>query len=515
MFRSPRREFLSQVGRGMLVATLGPAVSADLGMSLARAEDIGDRLTFGDREELVDFLQSTPPDRMLREVVARVRQGTSLREIISAAALANGRAFAGEDYIGFHTLMALRPALMMAEESPSELAPLPVLKVLYRNSSRIQEAGADAHDGLHPTSGGEAQPGSAAIREAVHRGDRAAAERSLAASIAGSPEAGFNALLDTVYDGVEVHRVVLVSRAWDMLSLVGREHADTMLRQSLRYCLQHEPKAAQYYAPLRELLPRLVDEYRLDRQDWGSRDPGNDWVQSFMATLWTSTPAQAAEATAAALRDGIAPARIFEAVALMSNQLLLCDAGRPPEWTGPGKPEGSVHGDSVGVHSSDATHAWRQIALAADTRQRNLALLLAAFHAAQDRSSRNAEFAAWQPRPWPEHLERVASDSPGMLLDELRRAIEANDQELACAVTARYGTTGGTAEPLFGMFRDYAISEDGALHAEKYFYTVRDNFRTSAPQFRWRHLTALARVTASEYGRPAPGYEDACGLLQG
>ncbi len=38
-------------------------------------------------------------------------------------------------------------------------------------------------------------------------------------------------------------------------------------------------------------------------------------------------------------------------------------------------------------------------------------------------------------------------------------------------------------------------------------------FAVARPAFRWRHLVALARVTASEYGFPAPGYGEACELL--
>ena len=52
----------------------------------------------------------------------------------------------------------------------------------------------------------------------------------------------------------------------------------------------------------------------------------------------------------------------------------------------------------------------------------------------------------------------------------------------------------------------FATSEDGSLHAEKYFRTVRQEFKTTRPAFRWRQLVALARVTASEYGRTAAGY---------
>ncbi len=60
----------------------------------------------------------------------------------------------------------------------------------------------------------------------------------------------------------------------------------------------------------------------------------------------------------------------------------------------------------------------------------------------------------------------------------------------------------------------YAVSEDGALHAEKYYRTVSEEFAATRPAFRWRQVTALARVTASEYGRPAAGREQARDLLK-
>ena len=62
--------------------------------------------------------------------------------------------------------------------------------------------------------------------------------------------------------------------------------------------------------------------------------------------------------------------------------------------------------------------------------------------------------------------------------------------------------------------RRYAVSEDGALHAEKFYRTVSEEFSATRAAFRWRHLTALARVTASEFGRPAAGMAEARELLK-
>ena len=72
---------------------------------------------------------------------------------------------------------------------------------------------------------------------------------------------------------------------------------------------------------------------------------------------------------------------------------------------------------------------------------------------------------------------------------------------------------GHPARPIFDLLLRYAVSEDGALHAEKYYRTVTEEFVSTRPAFRWRQLVALARVTASEYGRPAPGIAEARSLL--
>ena len=59
----------------------------------------------------------------------------------------------------------------------------------------------------------------------------------------------------------------------------------------------------------------------------------------------------------------------------------------------------------------------------------------------------------------------------------------------------------------------YAVSQDGALHAEKYYQTTSEDFKLTRKSLRWRHLIGLARVTASEYGKEAAGYKEACELL--
>src|SRR3989441_3398353 len=145
-----RREFLTDVGRGVVAASVGYEVAAGLGMAPLYAEEGPERLSFGELEPLVALLQETAPDRLLPLLVDRLRAGAELRQLVAAAALANARTFGGEDYVGFHTMMALAPSLHMARELPDALAALPVFKVLYRNTNRIQQKGGRIEEVLHP-----------------------------------------------------------------------------------------------------------------------------------------------------------------------------------------------------------------------------------------------------------------------------------------------------------------------------------------------------------------------------
>jgi hypothetical protein len=520
MFRNSRREFLAEVGQGMFVASVGSTVALDLGLCpQVLAEEGPGRLTFGKLEPLVSLMQETPPAKLQPMLIEKLRNGMELSELVAAAALANARTFGGEDYIGFHTMMALHPAYMMARELPREKQPLPVLKVLYRNSNRIQEAGGSGHEVLKPVRAADKVPGGSggeALRAIVRGNDPkklARADSLFAALTADSADAAYNELLTLVEDGAEVHRVVLAYRAWDMLQLVGKEHAQTMLRQSVHYCVKTEtPNQVAYYSGMRALLPKLLDRYALIGRPLGKKLAEDAWIDKMSMTFFKSSPEQAADAAAAALAEGMAPAAIGEAICLAANQLVLRDNGRVRQ-DAPNKPVGSVHGDGIGVHASDSANAWRNISRIGNPRNTVASLILGAYQVALDRGNRGGNFLAWEAYPRADAQAKVTSSAPARLLEEVDGAIRDKDQARACAVVARYGELGHAARPMFDVMLGYATSEDGALHAEKYYRTVSDEFAVMRPAFRWRQLVALARVTASEFGQPAPGLAEAREML--
>jgi hypothetical protein len=515
---STRREFFADVGRGMLVASVGCGIASELGLAPAVAAEASDALQFGPLEPLVQLMQETPAPKLMSVLVGQLRSGVELRKLVAAAALANARTFGGEDYVGFHTMMALSPAFHMAQELPPALQPLPVFKVLYRNTNRIQERGGRKEEVLHaiqPAALPEGRPGGELLREAVHRRDAVEAERTLAALGRLNAEDALNGLLPTVQEQTEVHRVVLPYRAWDLLDLIGREHAQTLLRQSVRYCVRAESYRNNPTAEdPRVILPRLLEQHHLLDRAIGQRAAEDAWVDQLCQTFFKSTPSEAAEAAAAALADGFAPAAVAEAIALTANQLVLRDHGRTPPQESMGKPPGSVHGDSIGVHASDSANAWRNLARVSNARNTFACLILGAYQVALDRTARGGDFQHWDPLPVPRHVEEIKETTAEGLLRLADEAIRQNLQGHAAALVHRYGELGHAPRPAFDLLLRYAVSEDGALHAEKYYRTVSEEFAATRPAYRWRQVVALARVTASEFGRPAPGVNDARELLK-
>lgn len=511
-----RRRFLAGVGQGTLVATIGPALAAELGLvPRSFAADGPDRLDFGDLEPLVAWMQETPVEKLQPGLAAKLREGVELKRLVAAGALANARTFGGEDYIGFHTFMALAPALNMAGLLPAKEAALPVFKVLYRNSNQIGKHGGTASEVLHPVVPAEnASLDPSDLVAAVRAKDAGAAERLFAAMVRQDEASAFDALLESVREGIEVHRTVLPSRAWEMRALVGEAHGEVLLRQSLRYCLNAERSRRAEWEEPGKVLSAAMEKHGLLAKSAGTKEAEDAVVEEWAKVIFAATPAEAADVVAAAIAEGYRPEVIGEALALAANQIVLRDPGRIPEWEFAGKPTGSVHGDSVGVHASDSSHAWRQLAKAGTGKHAHACLILGAWQVARDRGAYPGDaLLAAKPAPSPRQVGTITESDESALLDRLDEAVRGRLQSHAAAVVQRWGDLKLPERPLFDCLLRYAVSEDGALHAEKYFQTVWDDFHRSRPAFRWRHLAGLARVTASEYGYPAPGREEARELL--
>src|SRR5262245_36846952 len=254
--QSQRREFLQEVSGGMLAVLVGSGLAAELGLA---AEDNKDdkAKTSSDLARLSQLIQQTPTKDLLPALGRQLKNGTSLRELIAAGALANARAFGGQDYNGYHSFMALCPSFAMAMALPEKERPLPILKVLYRTSTHIHGAHCAKEDRLasvEPIKLDEKAPPGVQMRDAARARKLAQAEQ-IFYSLKGTPEQTYDDVQLLIQDDLNVHRVVLAWRAWEVLDFIGKDHAKDMLRQTVRFC--SDPRHSGKPGPIQTVLPKL------------------------------------------------------------------------------------------------------------------------------------------------------------------------------------------------------------------------------------------------------------------
>jgi hypothetical protein len=496
----------------MLAAGLGTSLANDLGFSIAFAAEGAESIPLGEYASLVELMRNTPAEKLQPMLAQKYLKGEcDLKKLIAAGSLANAVTFGGCDYVGFHTAMAMLPALEMSRQLTSGREPLPVLKVLYRNTQQIQNVGGASHTELAAIHAAEhATEGDLGIqiRDACRKPDAKFGE-ALLTQVGDSPLDAFNALQPAMQDDLNVHRFVFAHRTYGLVGLLGKEYSYSLLRQCVRFCADHERMRIEHKqkeSPIRALMPKLLDQYKLAGKMPGTRDPGDAAVEALAQAIYIGPREQAAEAAAAALAEGISPEVVGEAISMASNLYVLRQGA--DKWR--------THGDSAGVHSSDATNAWRNMSRIAETRHAISGLIVAAYHA-------GIQSPPFQTPAYPtdDHRALIKIEDARGLLAETEDAIRNNDQGRATAAIQIYGERGHSVDPVFELMLKYAISEDGRLHGEKYYHTVREEYRTTRPAFRWRQIVALARVTASAYGYNrddkqgfrAAGYDDACRLL--
>ena len=265
------------------------------------------------------------------------------------------------------------------------------------------------------------------------------------------------------------------------LGIIGARTGAYPFAQSVRYCVKAETERyTQSLGSVRTLVPRLLDQHRLLSREPGTRTGDDRWLEEMSQTIFQSSPAQAADAVATALAEGFAGTQLFEAVSLAANQLILRDNGRPGA-EGPGKPAGSVHGDSIGVHACDSANAWRNLARAAEPAQQDRR----ACSSAPGKWPMTAPVAAVVSSPGNPTRGGGPRTSPGRRTGPATARPGGSDSRPRPGQRRRTGRTLWRqclpTRPLWDMLLRYATSEDGALHAEKFYRTATEEFAVRPP----------------------------------
>ena len=489
------------MARGALLVGAGVLVADD---GLEGWPDEGERLDFGALEPLAALMQDTDADALLPKLRKASGAGTTLETLVAAAALANARSFGGTDYVGYHAAMALVPALLMSRQMPKGQEAIPVLKVIHRNTERIRRVGGRKKEALRTIQNPAEAVSAESLIGAERRGDLGTVERQFAAAMTRGRASAYELLQPLVRENIDVHQVVLAWRAWDLLRLTGPEHAHTMLRQVARHAVDRETSRRRdgKAAPsLRHVLPDLMSDLNLTDATPGTLRLDAKQLESLTTAIFGSGRDEAAEIMATALAKGTHPQDAGEALSLAAARLLLNDQGRTRGEAG--KPAGSVHGASVGVHAADSAAAWRGIAAVSEPPIALATLIAGAWHTAgqSHRVGRQAFHVDAR-----EDAAKVEARNLGPALAE---AMREGDQKRAAAIGECWLSSGAPGDQAFALILAEMVAFDGALHHEKFFQTCYEGFTTSAPASQPLWIAAAARVAASGHGHASPAYQRA------
>ena len=528
MAQRTRRELFSDVGRGMIAAAVGTSLGLRPRASLFRPSMTEATLPSATSNRSSRSCRRRPPAKLLPMVVDKLKNGTELRTFV-------GRRGAGQrPHLRRRGLRRLphpdgpRPGLPHGAAScPSERRPLPVLKVLYRNTNRIQEARRPQPRGAAP---GRSRarcrpgtPGGEALRDAVRSKDMDAAERDLRRHRRPAARRGVQRACSSPSRTTPRSTASSCPTAPGTCSTSSARSRPTRCSAS-RSATASRASAREPGTPrdrrARALLPQAARPVPPARDEPPARArPDDAWVEQMSQTIFESTPRAGRRGRGRGAGRGDR-ARRHRRGDLAGREPARAPRRRPARAMGLSRASrsGSVHGDSIGVHACDSANAWRNMARVGNPRNAVACLILGGLPGRPRPRQPRRRLPQLGPVPARRASKPVKAPSPpGPADGDSRPRSATRTRRRACAArrtaTAQLGTTRTGRSSTCCC--NYAVSEDGALHAEKYYRTVTEEFASTRPAFRWRQLVALARVTASEYGRPAPGVKEACELVKG
>jgi hypothetical protein len=472
----PRRSFLkAAAGTGAAVGLgqLGflshlPSVSADEAQLSSAFVKFRPEI-----EPLVRLLEDTPRDRLLEEVGARIKKGTTYREVLAALQLAGVRNIQPRPVgFKFHAVLVINSAHLASQNSPDQDRWLPIFWALDQFKSAQAR---DTQEGNWTMSALDeaAIPGPAQARrefsDAMENWDEAKADVAVAglARFAGAQDAFDLFCRFGARDFRDIgHKAIYVANSWRTLQNIGWQHAEPVLRSLAYALLEHEgdnPAHRDGDADRagRENLKRL----REIRADWQGGTANAEGTNEMLSALRSGSSDDTASKVVELLNRGIAAQSIWDAMYQAASEMLMRKPG------------------IVSLHASTSTNAlhFAHRQTFNDETRRYLLLQNAAFLPMfRDRAGARDGVSIDQLEP----LE--PKDNP---LDDIFSDVT-SDKMSAARKTLAYLSSSRDPKPFIDAAQRMIYLKGTDSHDYKFSSAVLEDYFNLSPQVRDRFLAA-------------------------
>lgn len=286
-------------------------------------------------EPLVRLLEETSRERLLEEVGARIRSGTTHREVITALLLAGIRNIQPRPVgFKFHAVLVVNSAHLASLNSPDSDRWLPVFWALDQfkaGQARDMKEGDWTMEPVFEPAVPPVERAAAAFAMGMDAWDTGCADTA-AASLArgGATREAFD--LFCRYGARDYrdigHKAIYVANSWRLLQTIGWQHAEPVLR-SLSYALLayngKSPAEVDALAdrPGRRNLERLHEL----RATWNGGENRPEAAADMLATLRTGSWDDCAAKVVSLINTGSGPQPIWDAMFQSAAELLMRKPG--------------------------------------------------------------------------------------------------------------------------------------------------------------------------------------------
>jgi hypothetical protein len=473
-----------------------------------------------DMEPLVRFVEETDSSRILEATLGKLRDGLSVKKLLTASALAVTRSSdlpPGHHGGPLHPLVGIHALHHTVDRVSGEQRFLPVLQHVALSNKHIN------HPGMGPYILADAEPVDAGGVEATKKAFFAAVDRGLYNAADhhflwlwdNTPQAEALDLLLTVAipkNTLDDHYFIFPMFTWRALDWLGREYTSFLMRPAVRY-------VSRFPTPpvLKDIEP-VLDEYELLKRPLG------------FYTSPAETPEIEVLGEAITRCDSYAEIPRMLAQALASG-LSLQGTGEALSIGAAGLFMRSLTGNPMDVHLHTGVNLRRYLLNLEGVSLRNKLLALLTWHTGPEVRSTQHRMEP-PPQPDPAAVAALPHRTQAALLEALAESIYTQPPTDWSKVTnlgqmravpevkntvnlaQQYADLGYDPTTLIGRLAEIVVHDNFTeMHAFKHHQATFEEFHATRGPWRWRHLVSAAQASAISYGKNMEVYEEAVELL--
>jgi len=475
----PRRSFLKRAASAGAIVGLGdPVIFSRLPRVSAAEGTLDPKFVRFDPEiePLVRLIEDTPRERLLEEIAARIKHGTTYRETLAALLLAGVRNIQPRPVgFKFHAVLVVNSAHLASQNAPDSDRWLPIFWALDQFKSS-QARDVTEGNWTMPAVDESAVPTAEKARGAFTAAMDAWDESKADAAVAGLARSGGAQELFDIFchygarDFRDIgHKAIYVANSWRTLQNIGWQHSEPVLRSLAYALLEHEgenpsTRDADQDRPGRRNLERL----KSIRAGWQGGSRNADATKEFLSVLREGSPDDASERVVELLNRGTAPQSLWDAIFLHAAEMMM----RKPGIV-------SLHACTT----ANALHFAHKHTFNDETR-RYLLLQAAAFPTLfRERAGAGDGVAieGLEPGESPADAPRAI----GEIFDEIGR-----DRMLSARKTLAFLRSSGQARPFIDAAQRFIYLKGTDSHDYKFSSAVLEDYLHLDPSVRDRFLAA-------------------------